>query len=97
MAGCGQHPPCLALPSQWKIAENGARDLKFPQFGITRTHILIKTIEKTSSHMLLSLTVFHTRSPEKGGDKLFPQTGASSHISKPGFKYTSGKLEQSAK
>lgn len=89
-----------SLPSVAKAREtcrNGARNLKFLQFGITETHMHIKTVEEPGSHLLLSLTLLHTCSPAKGGNKLSPQTGRFSPVGTPGFKHTSGKLEQTAK
>lgn len=93
-------PAGSSLPSVAKATEacrNRARTMKFLQFGITGTHFHIKTTKEPSSCMLLSLTLLHTHSPAKGGDKLSPQTGQFSPISKPCFKHTSGKLEQPKK
>lgn len=89
-----------SLPAVAKAREThryGTRILKFLQFEITGTHIHIKTIKDPSSHMLLSLTLLHTCSSAKGGDKLSPQKGDFSHISKPCFKHTGGKWEQPGK
>lgn len=46
-----------SLANAMEACRNGARNLKFLQFGITRTHIHIKTTEESGSHMLLSLTL----------------------------------------
>lgn len=74
------------LPNIAKTVEtcrNGAKYLIFLQFGITRTHIHIKTIEMSNCPMLLFLTLLQTCWPE--GDKLTPQTREFSHVSNPGL------------
>lgn len=87
------------LPNVAKTEEtcrNGARYLTFLQFGITRTHIHITAVIESSCHMLLFLTLLCTHRPEEG-HKLTPQTREFPHVSKRGFKNTSGKSEKPAK
>lgn len=96
IAGCGQPPPCLALPRQWKLAEMEQGIWNFYSLespGLTSTSKPLKNPALTCC--CLSLSDTHAHQQKEEANHLHKQEF--SYISKPGFEHTSGKLEQPEK